>query len=232
MDGLLVDSEPVARQAWEKVVQQYGRILDDETHSRIVGLRLEETSVLLQARLDIPADPTELARKKEAYLAQLSMEGVPPMPGLDELMAELQLRQVPWGVATSNRRAFVTQVLQQLGLWSTCQSLTTGQDVQRGKPAPDIYLLAAERMAIAPEFCLALEDSVPGHYRHTWPARNRRSFRLRRLRLQFPRRCGWGYGHVVGRQPAIELSQEMASLYGVGVPIVANLLSNHALAFK
>lgn len=162
MDGLLVDSEPVARQAWEKVVQQYGRILDDETHSRIVGLRLEETSVLLQARLDIPADPTELARKKEAYLAQLSMEGVPPMPGLDELMAELQLRQVPWGVATSNRRAFVTQVLQQLGLWSTCQSLTTGQDVQRGKPAPDIYLLAAERMAIAPEFCLALEDSVPG----------------------------------------------------------------------
>jgi beta-phosphoglucomutase-like phosphatase (HAD superfamily) len=77
-------------------------------------------------------------------------------------MRELQSRQMPWGVATSNRRAFATQVLQQLGLWSTCKSLTTGQDVQHGKPAPDIYLLAAERMTVSPEFCLALEDSVPG----------------------------------------------------------------------
>lgn len=162
MDGLLVDSEPMARRAWETVVWRYGRVLDEETYNRIVGLRLEETSYFLQARLDIPAEPAELANQKEAYLAQLSLEGVPPMPGLDTLMHELQLRQIPWGVATSNRRAFAAQVLRQIGLWSTCQSLTTGQDVLRGKPAPDIYLLAAERMAVAPEFCLALEDSVPG----------------------------------------------------------------------
>ncbi|UCG25053.1 MAG: HAD family phosphatase [Chloroflexota bacterium] len=162
MDGLLVDSEPMARQAWEKVVEPYGLVLDEETYSRMVGLRLEETSYFLQARLDIPAEPAELARQKEAHLAQLSIDGVPSMPGLDSLMDELQLRQIPWGVATSNRRAFATQVLQQLGLWSTCKSLTTGQDVQHGKPAPDIYLLAAERMRVAPGFCLALEDSVPG----------------------------------------------------------------------
>jgi HAD superfamily hydrolase (TIGR01509 family) len=77
-------------------------------------------------------------------------------------MGELQARQVPWAVATSNRRAFATLVLQQLNLWSACKSLTTGEEVEDGKPAPDIYLLAAERMGVSPGSCLALEDSVPG----------------------------------------------------------------------
>jgi HAD superfamily hydrolase (TIGR01509 family) len=104
----------------------------------------------------------ELARRKEAALAQLGTEGIPPMPGLERLMDVLQARQIPWAVATSNRRAFAVQVLQQLGLWATCRSLTTGEEVQNGKPAPDIYLLAAQRMGAAPERCLALEDSVPG----------------------------------------------------------------------
>ena len=162
MDGLLVDSEPLARRSWEKVIQTYDRTLDEETYSRMIGLRLEESSRLLQARLGIPAEPDELARQKEAYLAQLSTEGIPPMPGLDRLMGELRARQLPWAVATSNRRAFATQVLQQLNLWSACKALTTGEEVQDGKPAPDIYLLAAERMGVTPESCLALEDSIPG----------------------------------------------------------------------
>ena len=162
MDGLLVDSEPLAQRSWEKVLQPYGRTLDEETYSRMIGLRLEESSRLLQARLGIPAEPAELARQKEAHLAQLSTEGIPPMPGLDRLMGELQARQLPWAVATSNRRAFATQVLQQLNLWSNCKSLTTGEEVQNGKPAPDIYLLAAKRMGVAPASCLALEDSIPG----------------------------------------------------------------------
>jgi HAD superfamily hydrolase (TIGR01509 family) len=162
MDGLLVDSEPLARRSWEKVIRPYDLTLDDETYSSMIGLRLEESSRLLQSRLSIPADPADLALQKETVLAQLGTEGIPPMPGLRHLMRELQVRQIPWAVATSNRRAFATQVLQQLGLLSVCKTLTTGEEVERGKPAPDIYLLAAERMDVAPERCLALEDSVPG----------------------------------------------------------------------
>lgn len=162
MDGLLVDSEPLARRSWEKVIQPYGRVLDEETYGRMIGLRLEESSRLLQSRLEIPVEAEALARQKEAVLAQLGTEGIPPMPGLDRLMKALDERQIPWAVATSNRRAFAVQVLKQLDLWGACRSLTTGEEVQNGKPAPDIYLLAAERMGVAPHFCLALEDSVPG----------------------------------------------------------------------
>jgi HAD superfamily hydrolase (TIGR01509 family) len=162
MDGLLVDSEPLARRSWEKVIQPYGRVLDDETYASMIGLRLEESSRLLQSRLAIPVEADELGRQKETILADLGTEGVPPMPGLDRLMDELRLRTIPWAVATSNRRPFAIQVLQQLNLWSSCQSLTTGEDVQNGKPAPDIYLLAAKRLGFPPQQCLALEDSVPG----------------------------------------------------------------------
>lgn len=162
MDGLLVDSEPLARRSWETVIQPYGFALDEETYGRMIGLRLEESSRVLQSLLGIPAPAEELARQKEAVLAQLGTEGIPPMPGLDSLMYALQARQIPWAVATSNRRAFAVQVLQELGIWPACRSLTTGEEVQNGKPAPDIYLLAAERMGVAPGRCLALEDSVPG----------------------------------------------------------------------
>ena len=162
MDGLLVDSEPLARRSWQQVLQPYGLVLDEETYGSMIGLRLEESSRVLQSRLGVPAPAEELARQKEAFLAQLGTDGIPPMPGLDRLMDALRERRLPWAVATSNRRPFAMQVLRQLGLWSACQSLTTGEEVQNGKPAPDIYLLAAQRMGVAPERCLALEDSVPG----------------------------------------------------------------------
>jgi beta-phosphoglucomutase-like phosphatase (HAD superfamily) len=132
MDGLLVDSEPLARRSWEQVIQGYGFALDDDIYGRMIGLRLEESSRLLQSRLGIPAAPEELASQKESVLAQLSLDGIPPMPGLERLMGELRVRQIPWSVATSNRRKFATQLLQQLGLWSECQSLTTGEEVQNG----------------------------------------------------------------------------------------------------
>lgn len=162
MDGLLVDSEPLARRSWETVIQGYGFELDEETYRSMIGRRLEETSKLLQSKLQIPAEAEELAKQKEAVLAQLGTGDVLPMPGLDRLMKELHDRRIPWAVATSNRRAFATQILKQFALWSACQSLTTGEEVQDGKPAPDIYLLAASKMGVLPEFCLALEDSVPG----------------------------------------------------------------------
>jgi len=162
MDGLLVDSEPLARRSWQRVIQAYGLVLDDETYGSMIGLRLEESSRLLQSRLGVPAPAEELARRKEAILAELGTQGIPPMPGLGQLMAALDERRMPWAVATSNRRTFAIQVLRQLDLLSACRSLTTGEEVQNGKPAPDIYLLAAQRMGVAPQYCLALEDSVPG----------------------------------------------------------------------
>jgi HAD superfamily hydrolase (TIGR01509 family) len=84
------------------------------------------------------------------------------MPGLRRLVEELKQRKLPWGVATSSPKNYAKLILKNLGLIADCQAIASGDEVQHGKPAPDVYLLAAERLAISPESCMALEDSVPG----------------------------------------------------------------------
>jgi beta-phosphoglucomutase-like phosphatase (HAD superfamily) len=78
------------------------------------------------------------------------------------LQAEIARRQIPWAVATSSPRHHAEIILTQLALADSCRAIAGGDEVRQGKPAPDIYLLAAERLGIAPAHCLALEDSLPG----------------------------------------------------------------------
>jgi HAD superfamily hydrolase (TIGR01509 family) len=162
MDGLMVDSEPVARKGWEIVLASYGRELDQQTYEQIVGRRLEESAAIVRDTYRLPLSPETLAELKDNEMAQLRAEGLPVMPGLHRLVNCLNERNIPWAVATSSRRSYALEVLAQLGLADSCRAVAGGDEVEHGKPAPDIYLLAAERLAVPPEHCLALEDSVPG----------------------------------------------------------------------
>ena len=163
MDGLMVDSEPLARQVWERVLAEYGHELDDQTHHQMVGRRTDESARIVLDVFPLPFTPAELVAHKTAiWEEQWRAQGPPPLPGLRELQSELARRELSWAVATSSPRHYAEHVLQELGCEDACQSVTGGDEVEHGKPAPDIYLLAAERLGVAPENCLALEDSVPG----------------------------------------------------------------------
>jgi HAD superfamily hydrolase (TIGR01509 family) len=162
MDGLMVDSEPVARHGWEIVLASYGRELDQITYERMVGRRLEESAAIVIDTYQLPLSRENLAEIKEAAMVKLWAEGLPVMPGLHNLVGYLNDHNIPWGVATSSRRHYALNVLNQLGIASHCRAVAAGNEVSQGKPAPDIYLLAAERLEIDPKLCLALEDSVPG----------------------------------------------------------------------
>jgi HAD superfamily hydrolase (TIGR01509 family) len=162
LDGLMIDTEPLARRAWDRVLQDHGEELDDETFTNMIGLRLEESSVVVQKAFRLETGPSELARREELYMAQIMSEGIPSMPGLLRLLGEIDRRAIPWAVATSSRKAYATKVLDQLDLLNQCRAIAAGDEVARGKPAPDVYLLAAKRLNIDPAQCLALEDSVPG----------------------------------------------------------------------
>lgn len=162
MDGLMVDSEPVARRAWETVLASYGRELDQPTYERMVGRRLEESAAIVIEAFALAISPEALGNLKEQHMAHLRAEGLPTMPGLHRLVNHLNQEQIPWAVATSSRRQYALDVLTQLGLLDSCRAVAAGNEVLHGKPAPDIYLLAAERLNIPPKHCLALEDSVPG----------------------------------------------------------------------
>ncbi|KPK13272.1 MAG: hypothetical protein AMJ56_02680 [Anaerolineae bacterium SG8_19] len=162
MDGLMVDTEPLARRSWEMVLNEFGQHLDELAFHQMIGLRRLDGARLVLKKLDLDLSPDELLERKEKYLAKILAGGIPIMPGLERLVEELKQRDIPWAVATSSPISYADLIIRDLGLAMDCQAIASGDEVQHGKPAPDVYLLASERLAVSPENCLALEDSIPG----------------------------------------------------------------------
>lgn len=162
MDGLMVDTEPLSRRAWAQVIGPFGATLTDEVYGRMIGRRTTEAAQILLEAAAVPLTPEELVGRRTAVFDQILAQGVPVMPGLPELHAAIARRGLPWAVATSSPHRHAQQILAQLGLLASCGAIAGGDEVAHGKPAPDIYLLAAERLGVPPAHCLALEDSAPG----------------------------------------------------------------------
>ena len=162
MDGLMVDSEPLSQQAWNQFLRPFGHQLTDAIIHQIVGLRAEMSAQFIKDTFHLPVSVPDIIRRRAAIYADIRARGVPAMPGLQTLHAEIARRQIPWGVATSSPRPHAEEILDQLGLQETCGAIAAGTEVKAGKPAPDIYLLAAARLDVPPTACLALEDSGPG----------------------------------------------------------------------
>lgn len=162
MDGLMVDTEPLARRAWERVVAPYGATIDDDLYSRTIGRRTTETAQLVLGALDLPVAAEELIARKTTEFLDSLRDGVPVMPGLWALLNRIEAMGLPWAVATSTPRPVAEIVLGKLGVVGRYGALACGDEVPSGKPAPDIFLLAAERLGVAPAACLALEDSGAG----------------------------------------------------------------------
>ena len=162
MDGLMVDSEPLSQQAWDEYLRPYGHQLTEEIVSQIIGLRADVSTPTIKEMFGLPEAVPVIIEKRAAIYSQIRANGVPVMPGLMKLHAEIARRQIPWAVATSSPRHHAEEILQQLGLQDRCQAIAAGSEVTHGKPHPEIYQLAAARLGISPEYCLALEDSGPG----------------------------------------------------------------------
>ena len=162
MDGLMVDSEPLSRQAWDEYLRPYNQHISDDLQSRIIGLRGDQSSALIREEFSLSKSSEVILAERKLIYQRLRAQGVPVMPGLMELHAIIAERNIPWAVATSSPRDHAEEILEQLGLMDAVCAIAAGNEVTHGKPAPDIYKLAAERMGVPPEKCLALEDSGPG----------------------------------------------------------------------
>jgi len=162
MDGLMVDSEPLSQQAWDDYLRPFGHQLSEETVQSIIGFRSDISTPIIKEMFNLPESVPQIIANRAAIYSKIRANGVPTMLGLYTLHAEIGRRKIPWAIATSSPRAHAVEILQQLGLLQQCRAIAGGDEVVDGKPAPDLYLLAAERLGIAPQQCLALEDSGPG----------------------------------------------------------------------
>lgn len=162
MDGTMVDTEPISHQSWQDFLRPFGHQLSQEQIQQLVGLRGDISSVMVKEFFNLPITPEEIREQKEALFIALRAGGVPVMPGLFKLTEKLAKKNIRWGVGTSSPRQHAIDILAQLKLTDQCQAIAGGDEVEHGKPAPDIYLLAAQRLNVNPADCLVFEDSAPG----------------------------------------------------------------------
>jgi len=162
MDGVLVDTEPAFYDGVNIILQEEGRYIEWERYKRLLGTSVEETWREIISMLNMRGDLYDYMRRYGDVLLDCLAQERDPLPGTEQLLDTLQGRGVPYGLATSSWGRWKDIILNSAGLQERFRVVVTGDTVKREKPAPDIYLRAAELLGLAPERCVAVEDTPPG----------------------------------------------------------------------
>ena len=164
LDGVLWDGEPLYHEAFNVVLKPYGHsiALTDPDYTQIIGKSVEAAWDWMRERFQLTESPAVFYRVYNEAVLDLMKQPREPLPGVRELLAELKARGVPVGLASASLRNWVDVTLQGLGLNGAFVTTATASEVERSKPAPDLYLLAANGLGVPPESCLAFEDTPSG----------------------------------------------------------------------
>jgi HAD superfamily hydrolase (TIGR01509 family) len=162
LDGLLIDSEPLWGRAEEAVVAARGGQLTDEDRRATIGRSIEASMELHAGRLGLPGDavPGLVAEVMDRMRGLIRSEGT-IRPGAAELIGRL-VGRLPLGLASNSDRDLVALALDRIGLAGRFSTIVTAADVGAAKPAPDVYLEACRRLAVAPADAIGFEDSEAG----------------------------------------------------------------------
>jgi HAD superfamily hydrolase (TIGR01509 family) len=163
MDGLLLDSERPVKDLWFQAARAKGWEIRQETVLRTTGVDEGSTRRIMAEEYG-PEFPYEEIRIELGRLIRekIDRDGIAWRPGLPVILDKLEKLNIPFGVATSTRRSTALWKLEKAGLGGRFAVIVCGDEVERGKPAPDIFLRAAAFLGAAPEDCLGLEDSPAG----------------------------------------------------------------------
>lgn len=161
MDGILVDTERDWDRARREVTRAAGGRWLPEATTDMIGMSAPEWSRYIHDRLGAELDPDEINRRVVARMLELLGEAPPLLPGAAGAVRYLAERW-PLGVASSANRPVIDAVLAGSGLAGLFSATVSSEEVARGKPAPDVYLAAAEALGVDPPSAVAVEDSANG----------------------------------------------------------------------
>ena len=171
LDGLMVDTEPYQFGAFQVLLARRGIELPESAMAGLLGYDEVTNLRQLKPQYDLPETVEELlAERRQIYLELLARERVAPMAGFWEVSGEARRLGLKQAVVSSSTRAYVEAALAKVfsarpelgGFAGYFDAIVCGDEVENTKPAPDLYRLAVERLAVVPEECLALEDSPAG----------------------------------------------------------------------
>jgi HAD superfamily hydrolase (TIGR01509 family) len=163
MDGLLLDTETLWHRSEVEMFRRHGAEFTWEDKMAVIGTSFDHTAAYFAKRLGRPAeDGAALVEEMTALMHDEVRRQVDARPGARELVERLRAVPVPLGLASNSPRFLVDDALRTAGLSDAFDAIVTSDDVQNAKPAPDIYLLACERLGVAPVDAMAIEDSGSG----------------------------------------------------------------------
>lgn len=164
MDGLLLDTEVLWHEAESELFRRHGGEFTWDDKLRVIGTSFAFTADYFADRLGLPrTEGPTLVEEMIGLMHDLVRRQVDARPGAAELVARLRAAHgIRLGLASNSPRFLVDDALRTAGLADAFETIVTSDDVEHSKPAPDLYLLACERLGVAPTEALALEDSASG----------------------------------------------------------------------
>jgi HAD superfamily hydrolase (TIGR01509 family) len=161
LDGVLLDSEQRWNEAKQQLVRTAGGCWLEDAPTAMMGMSSPEWSAYMRDELGVPRDAAAINSEVVGLMEQGYARELPLLPGARAAVAALAAHW-PLGLASSSNREIIDLVLQLAGLDGAFAVTISSEEVARGKPAPDVYLEAARRLGIAPDRCVAIEDSANG----------------------------------------------------------------------
>jgi HAD superfamily hydrolase (TIGR01509 family) len=162
LDGVLADSEPWWSQIDAKLLAKYGVTYRGEYHQNVVGVSYRIAVEFYKKAFGLSVPTEEMMRRRGEIATEFFANRVGLFPKVEEVLQELRQMKLHLAVATSSLSASARPFLDRHQLTGFFQVIVTGEEVERGKPAPDIYLRAADKLGIPADACLVVEDALPG----------------------------------------------------------------------
>ena len=161
MDGLLFDTEKIFQQTWSEIAEERNIRLPEEFVMEISGTNGKHMCHVIEKYYKV-SDGKEIQDECMLRVRMKLKKNVPKKPGVDEILQYFRKNEIPLAVASSSSKEQIESNLKIAGIRPYFEAIVSGSEVERGKPALDIFILAADKIKCRPEECYVFEDSVNG----------------------------------------------------------------------
>ena len=163
LDGVLIDTESISKRAWERAAEEFGFTFSRSLYSKIAGRSVlsarREIEAATEGRIDLES---YMERSTFLYNEEMNCNGVQIMTGVPELLDFLDQADLSVAIATSTSRFQADRKLNRSGLQGKINKIVTGDQIENGKPAPDLFILAAQEISTPTDQCVVIEDTEAG----------------------------------------------------------------------
>lgn len=166
MDGVIINSEPMHQEAWKEIAQKYGAVISDELMNSFRGHRVQEVARRLKEELFpkvfASIDLKELVKEKNDLVVALSVDGAKLIPGVLDFLKAVRSSPLKIALATACDPRIQEMYFKRYDLDQYFDVITTGGEIKKGKPDPEIYLMTLNKLALLAHECFVIEDAVNG----------------------------------------------------------------------